>query len=230
LERCVRAGFPVAAAAAKYRSPVEGEIDAAVETDNAIILLESKAKAPTRVTMAGTSAEALLDYTGAVLESQVQALQHEILLRKDGMIFLIDRPRLYWRSRKVIRISVTLHDHGAMQDSLTVRSVTNALLNARFDPKPGYEKADRIQKLQKKNELLAQATERLTKLGVDPHAQKATCFSFSVVQLAVFLYESCNPDDFVARISSPLVFGTQNPLSDYVERIQRGMAPPARSP
>jgi hypothetical protein len=224
-----RAGFPEPIFNARYElhdPPAAGEFDVLVETPNVLIIFECKAKAPTRATMSGMSAEALLDYAAAVLDSQVQALRHENLLRKRSTIELVDGRCVSWMGQKIIRISVTLLDHGALQDPLTVGSITRALLNARIDPVRGYEKAKKVENIEKKNQELRAETLALVELGVPAREHQFSTFSFSAGQLSVFLIESTGPEDFVQRISTNTVFGFQHPLLEYLERKRIGLAPP----
>src|SRR5690606_4984235 len=94
----------------------QGECDFVVETPTHIILIETKAKALTRATMAGVVDAAVNDFVLSVLASQAQALQHERLLHRDGEIHFTDGQRLELRGRKTLRLSVTLLDHGALHD------------------------------------------------------------------------------------------------------------------
>ncbi len=83
-----RAGLLPSLVSEKYNTgkPDEGEFDLVLEDANHIIFIECKAKALTRLAMAGVPGYALLDYAEGVLAAQSQALRHERLLRTNGFI------------------------------------------------------------------------------------------------------------------------------------------------
>lgn len=121
-----------------------GECDLVFEDEENIILVECKAKALTRGAMTGMQGDALLDFAGGLFASQAQALRHERILRSMGAIHFLDGTRLELRGRHITRLTVTLLDHGALQDRWMLRNVYNALLSAQFTCDPGYTKKSKL--------------------------------------------------------------------------------------
>jgi hypothetical protein len=124
-ERVVRALFlkaqiPVSFVAAEYDlgNQGAGDCDLVIETNEQILLVECKAKTLTRGAMAGTQGDALLDFAGGMFAAQTQALRHERILRSLDHIEFKDGSCLEWRNRRITRLSVTLLDHGALQDRM----------------------------------------------------------------------------------------------------------------
>ncbi len=74
-----RSGFEPTFIAAKYDLGVNGagECDLVFESDGDVLLVECKAKALTRGSMAGIQGDALLDFAGGMFAAQTQGLRHE---------------------------------------------------------------------------------------------------------------------------------------------------------
>ena len=117
-----------------------GECDFVFEDEENIILVECKAKALTRGAMTGTQGDALLDFAGGLFASQAQALRHERILRSSAAIHFRDGTMLEFRDRHITRLTVTLLDHGALQDRWMLRNVYNALLSVQFTCDSDYSK------------------------------------------------------------------------------------------
>ena len=84
--------------------------------------------------MAGVQGDALLDFAGGMFAAQAQALRHERILRTRGRIDFCDRtPPLVWRQRKITRLSVTLLNHGALQDRMIFWNLYEALIRAKAE-------------------------------------------------------------------------------------------------
>jgi hypothetical protein len=127
------AGLSPTLVGAKYNvgKPDEGECDLVFESDTHIVLLECKAKALTRAAMAGAPEAALEVYVGGVLNAQSQCLQHERLLRTKGRIDFEGGRRLDCRDREIVRLSVTLLDHGTLQDDKFFWALATTLRRSR---------------------------------------------------------------------------------------------------
>ncbi|MES2535957.1 MAG: hypothetical protein V4632_08810 [Pseudomonadota bacterium] len=103
----------------------EGECDIVVETESSVIFFEVKKKPLTRMARSGDEVEILVDLSQSLIDSQLQALRHEHLLRKYGMLKLVDtngkESVLTLGIREVIRVSVAFLDFGSIQDRSTIR-------------------------------------------------------------------------------------------------------------
>jgi len=226
-----KAKFPEPIVNAKYllrRPTEEGELDLVIETQTHILFLECKAKAPTRDTMAGGSVEALLDYSAAILEGQIQALRHERILRERGTIEFLEGGKLEVNGRKIVRLCVTLLDHGALQDFALISGLTSAIMRLEITPVAGYKKAKQVMDLGRLIHELRDEVSALNKVGLDFRKLRLSTRSVSVAQLAVLLDGCQSPDEFICRITSMSVFGTQNTLLEYLT-IQQIKGYPSKS-
>ena len=206
-----RSGFEPTFIAAKYDLAVgAGECDLVFETDGDILLVECKAKALTRGSMAGIQGDALLDFAGGMFAAQTQALRHERILRSVGAITFSDGSRLEWKGRRITRLSITLLDHGALQDRMTFRNLLEGLLGAAFQMAPGYAKSDQVQKLNAILDDLRSEVAALDRVGRSVPALVHNAASLNVGQLEVILDGAADLEQFRKRISTPLTFMTLN--------------------
>lgn len=189
-ERVVRALFlkaniPVSFVAAEYDlgDYGGGECDLVIESDEQILFVECKAKALTRGSMAAVQGDALLDFADGMFAAQTQALRHERILRSLGNIEFKDGSRLEWRDRRITRLSVTLLDHGALQDRMVLVNSLNALRGAVVNSDPGYGKAKQVKDFNKDLDDLRSETEKLVNAGQSVQAQAFNAASLSVGNL-----------------------------------------------
>jgi len=214
---------------AKYNEgkPVDaGECDLILEDDANILLIECKGKPLTRATMAAEPGAALLDYGGGVIASQVQALQHERVLHDNGEILFDDGSRLQLNGRRITRLSVTLLDHGSLQDRFLFINLVEPLLRAEitFDPKhPNRKRYREVNGELDRHRREMKAAERRSDSAWE-EAPGAASLSFG--QLATFLVETNDLAPLVERIRKPATFGTMNPLLEYHYLKKQGLLEP----
>ncbi len=192
-----------------------GECDLVFEDEENIILVECKAKALTRGAMTGTQGDALLDFAGGLFASQAQALRHERILRSEEAIHFRDGTRLELRERRITRITVTLLDHGALQDRWFLRSIYNALLSAQVTCDPGYTKEKQVKEFNEKLRLFQEETRLLEAAGQDINAHPLNAASASVAQLDVLLENVQSLSEVRTRLSAHVTFSTLNVLLEH---------------
>lgn len=192
-----------------------GECDFVFEDEENIILVECKAKALTRGAMTGMQGDALLDFAGGLFASQAQALRHERILRSLSAIHFRDGTRLEFRNRRITRLTVTLLDHGALQDRWMLRNVYNALLSAEFTCDPGYTKKKQVEEFNTNLRLFQEETRLLEAAGQDINAHALNAASASVAQLDVLLENVQSLSEVRTRLSSPVTFSTFNVLLEH---------------
>lgn len=213
-----RAGLNVTVAGAHYDlgSGDDGECDLVVETENRILLIECKAKPLTRGSMAGVLGDALLDFAGGTFAAQTQALRHERILRtRDRIDFDDGNPSLERRGREITRLSVTLLDHGALQDRMVLVNFYEALLRMGVSVAPGYPKAGQVKKFGDLLAKLRAETEALVEAGVPVREQALAGATLSVVQLAVLLDGIANLEQFVRRATKRVSYMSLNALYEF---------------
>jgi hypothetical protein len=203
----------------------DGECDLVFESDADILLVECKAKALTRGAMAGVHGDALLDFAGGMFAAQTQALRHERILRSVGHIEFMDGSRLEMRGRRITRLSVTLLDHGALQDKMTLANMFGAMLGASFKATPGYTKSGQVDKLNRTLNDLRSEVVKLEAAGQPVNAQRFNAASLNVGQLEVILDGAADLEQFLKRVAQPTTMMTLNPLLEYHHLHLKGIAP-----
>ena len=208
----------------KYNEGAEtdaGECDFVLEDDDNILLVECKAKALTRATMGGESFAAVQDYAASVVASQGQALQHERLLRDHGEILFDDGQCLKHKGREITRLSVTLLDHGSLQDRFLFVNLVEPLLHSKLviDAGDGRTKYDDLRKqLDRHREEIKAAEGRKRSSWVEGLAAA----SLSYGQLAIILIENRTVSALIDVLRRPATFATMNPLLEYYHLKELG--------
>ncbi|MFM0091330.1 hypothetical protein PQR46_31000 [Paraburkholderia sediminicola] len=192
-----------------------GECDLVFEDEENIILIECKAKALTRGAMTGMQGDALLDFAGGLFASQAQALRHERILRSVGALHFRDGTRLELRDRHITRLTVTLLDHGALQDRWMLRNVYNALLSAQFTCDPGYTKKKQVEDFNTHLRLFQEETRLLEAAGQHINTHPLNAASASVAQLDILLESVQSLTEVRKRLSTPMTFSTFNVLLEH---------------
>jgi hypothetical protein len=228
-----KGGFQPTFENAKYRlgEVGAGECDLVFEDEENIVLVECKAKALTRGAMTGTQGEALLDFSGGLFASQAQALRHERILRSVGAITFLDGGRLEFRDRRIVRLTLTLLDHGALQDRWLLRNVYNALLSAQVSCAADYPKKKQVDDFNAHLNLFQRETQLLQACGQNINSHALNAASTSVAQLDIILEGLQSMTDVRTRLSFPTTFSTFNVLLEHfqMERM-RSQAQPTPSP
>ncbi len=192
-----------------------GECDLVFEDEGNIIFVECKSKALTRGAMTGVQGDALLDFAGGLFASQAQALRHERILRSVGAIQFRDGTRLELRERRITRLTVTLLDHGALQDRWMLRNVYNALLLVQFKCDLGYTKKKQVEEFNTNLRQFQEETRLLAAVGQDINAHPLNAASASVAQLDVLLESVQSLSEARTRLSTPMTFSTFNVLLEH---------------
>jgi hypothetical protein len=173
--------------------------------------------------MAGVQGDALLDFAGGLFESQVQALRHERILRTRGRIdFLDGTPPLDLRGREITRLSVTLLDHGALQDRMVLWGLYRALIGMTVQATPGYNKISQVEKFDRSLTEMRTEVAALEALDHSVQRQALTGASLSVGSLAVLLGGVGDLAQFVERIATPGGFMSFNPIFEFYRRLKAG--------
>jgi len=204
---------------AKYnegKSIDAGECDLVLEDKDDILLIECKAKPLTRATMAAEPGAVLLDYGGGVLDSQIQALQHERLLHRDGEITFDDGTRLEHRGRRITRLSLTLLDHGSLQDRFLFMNLVETLLRSKITFDSDHPKKSNLQKLNKALEKhRAEMAAATTRGSSTSWKETLGVASLSFGQLACLLQDCNDLHALIETLRSRATYLTLNPLLEY---------------
>ena len=196
------------------RATDAGECDLVLEDNDNILLIECKAKALTRAAMAGETFAAVLDYAGSVIASQVQAMQHERVLRENGAIFFDDGHCLKHNGRNITRLSVTLLDHGSLQDHFLFMNLVEPLLRSEIVIASG-ERSSRYEYLRKLLDKHREEMNAAMDRKRSPWEEALGAASLSYGQLAVILIENQSVCTLIDVLRKPATFATMNPLLEY---------------
>ena len=205
---------------AKYnvRSAVDaGECDLVLEDASNILLVECKAKALTRATMSAKPGAALRDYGDGVIASQLQALQHERLLQETGEIVFEDGRRLLHLKRRVTRLTVTLLDHGSLQDRFLFINVVEPLLQYQMSQGPECPKRKHFLN-RFRRELHASG-----RRNGSAWQGALGAASLSYGQLAAILVGVDGLATFIERICKSASYVSMNPLLEYYYMRMQGL-------
>jgi hypothetical protein len=221
-----RSNLPVTLTAEEYDlgAGSRGECDFVLESDQHIFFVECKAKALTRGTMAGAPGDALLDFAGGVFASQVQALRHERVLRERGEIKFKSGARLVWADRRITRLSVTLLEHGALQDRMVFAQMYPSLRGAQISVHGTYTKKKQIADFNKILSDMTSETTQLEALGQNLQMQRLGAASISVGQLDIFLDGIKDLEHLRKRVALPVTHMTLNPLLEFHYLKRPGIA------
>jgi hypothetical protein len=136
------------------------EVDVADVSDDHIFFIECKKKPLTNAARGGNTLSAAVDVASAFLAPLVQINRHEAQLRAGGISFL-NGQILTLNGRDIQRVTITMTDHGSMQDRTFLRALLIGLWGATltaFDPKHQAD-ADKV------NEQLTSVAEGITALA-----------------------------------------------------------------
>lgn len=121
----------------KYKQAnMEGECDAALETEKELIFLELKSKMLTREGKAGNDLVALADLGQALVRPQAQAMTHHVAVSKGGSLTLqaeFDGGTITLAEREVLKVSITRGDLGSLHDRLFLQKFLRAGSIANFE-------------------------------------------------------------------------------------------------
>lgn len=192
-----------------------GECDLVFEDDDNIIFVECKAKALTRGAMTGIQGEALLDFASSVLASQAQALRHERILRTLGEIRFLDGRVLKLGHRRITRLTVTLVDHGMLQNKWMLNSFYQALFSMQISCSPDYLKKKQVNDVNKNLQIFRDEMGQLLAAGNDFRVLSLNASSASIAQLDVILNGAKSIGNIVEHLSPRITYSTFNILLDH---------------
>jgi hypothetical protein len=181
----------------------DGECDIVIETSAIVIFLEVKKKPLTQKARAGSDAAVLLDLAGSLLDAQLQAGWHEVRLRRQGYIDLVDQDgqstRLSLNGRGVERIAITLFDYGAFQDRILLGQFLEANLEIEKYSTADAAVQKKFDELNVKLKDLRNQVRELEVINRDPNAKQhpfIQCWFLSIPQLLILLDSVENNEDF----------------------------------
>jgi CRISPR/Cas system-associated endoribonuclease Cas2 len=188
----------------KYREKkgVEPEIDVAIESTDLISLIEIKKKPLTRKAMIGSDFDLLIDVWQSLFDSQIQALRHEINLRRNGQIAFTDGTVLQYASQEFERISVVLTDFGSLQDKRTIDQILRFFSSARFSCSEADKNAKLLELNKKCESFVRLYDEWIALIGDQPNLPFLGCWFLSLPQLLLLLDDVNSAADFAKNLQA----------------------------
>jgi hypothetical protein len=182
------------------KNQVKGECDLVVATADTIIFIESKKKALTRAAKSGKDTQILLDLAGSIVDSVVQSMRHEELLRQHGHLSLASPDgtfRLELSNRKVEHLSVTLLEFGSLQSRLFIQNFLKLCLTAKFG---AFDQAHqpKFDSLNKKLRELARISNHLA--PIYPNSLFFNVGFMSISQVLILLQNTKSVEDFKSAL------------------------------
>jgi hypothetical protein len=174
----------------------DGEVDAIIESEKDITLIEIKKKVLTRKSKTGSDIHVLIDLASSLLDAHVQTGRTELLLRTKGSIDLVEKSdsikTVKFLDRNIERTAITQWDYGSFQD----RTIINA-----------FKKIEKKRILWEKQAIDLQAIDETFS-----HFPFFNCWFLSLSQLLVILRYSNNNDEFakVLKSTKHITHGTNN--------------------
>ncbi|MBB4427863.1 hypothetical protein GGD66_006446 [Bradyrhizobium sp. CIR48] len=208
------------------------EVDLASETDRDLILLECKKKPLTNAARAGNSLSAAVDLAQGFLDPLVQMARHEKHLYGSGLHFVSGKS-LHLNGRHLTKVSVTMTDHGSMQDRVFLRGLIGALYGVKLtavDPANQRE-------AQKVNDAIAALQDGVTAiltLTGEPtdkflHRYLPSCWWLSIDQLYFLCRRSADLRAALAPLGS-ITFGTGDIMTEVSHSARMGLLAKHRQP
>lgn len=202
----------------------EGECDTVIESTSGIVLIESKKKSLTRKSKSGTEFQIIIDLANSVLDSQLQCMRTESILKSEGYIDLNDGKilsRLNWNHRTIENVTLTFTNFGAIQDREMTKQTLYELCKHYFTVSFDHTELDKktlndiTKKFDKLKEKQKQLIEYHQSLG-DNHPF-FNCWFLNLEQLMFIINNSDGNDDFYNKLKDWkfVTFGCQDFYLEY---------------
>ena len=122
--------------------------------------------------------------------------------------------RLKHAGREITRLSVTLLDHGSLQDRFLFINLVEPLLRSKIVVAPG-ERKRRYDDLSKQLDRHREEMEAAEGRKKSPWVEALGAASLSYGQLAIILIENRSVSALIDVLRKPATFATMNPLLEY---------------
>lgn len=191
----------------------EGQCDAVVEAEKAVIFFELKSKMLQRNSRAGDDVAALADLAQAVVRPQAQALERHAFLREHGAMTLVLKDvstnTITLGQREVLKLSITRGDLGSLHDRAFLPRFLQTGCVSEFATVDPTRQAD-LDSLHEWFRKLKSAATRAGESIFDAHPF-STSWSLSVFHLLLLLEHTHDNESFsqelqrTRRVITPLM-------------------------
>jgi hypothetical protein len=200
------------------------EADLICETEERIYIFEMKKKGLTRQALSGDEPQIFSDLAKSVLATHVQAMRIEKALKSSEIITLVHdgvEQTISLNDRPVTRISVSLHDFGALQDKIVMQRILSVAISSEISHVDAN--IDKYFKEWREHsaELRCLAREN-GESEVEGRRPFHDSLFMSVPQIVMVLENSEGEDDFFKNIRSFIYMGTgsRDTYTEFLNRLR----------
>ncbi|MDF1788571.1 MAG: hypothetical protein P1U82_22110 [Verrucomicrobiales bacterium] len=159
-----------------------------------------KKKALTKLAQSGSDVHVYYDLTLSLIKAHIQAIKHEIHLKKKGFIEFADGYRLEHKGRAIERLAVSFSDYASFQDRVVIQEFLKLCLKSRFETvdSTNDDHKKRVGELNRQVKKLQTAFRDLCAIDRSYKSPMPflNCWFLSVPQLLVLLDECHDEDSF----------------------------------
>lgn len=202
----------------KYKQAgMEGECDAALETEKELIFLELKSKMLTREGKAGNDLVAVADLGQALVRPQAQAMDRHAALLKGGSLTLRSASgggTITLAEREVLKVSITRGDLGSLHDRPFLQQFLRAGSISNFEAIDS-KKQSKLKDLKCWFDRLKAAAHSASEADFYSTFPYSRSWSLSVFQLLLLLEHTTDNDSFSLELQRTRRIIT--PMRDFYE-------------
>ncbi|CAN7335355.1 hypothetical protein LJR029_005726 [Caballeronia sp. LjRoot29] len=198
-----------------------GDSDLIIETDAVILLCEFKKKALTRLANSGNDLQLTADLARGLVTGVNQLAKQEIELRKTEKLRFTDGSELTRNDRRIVKIVISLSDHGGLHDASMVRHTLRVLQGASLTPRMAIS-AEQSELMAEVNLILGTLGRRSVEFSEIVDANKEGDLFDGLLFHNIFFIEQLllrerTAEKFISALllGMRVVTGTRDPFFDY---------------
>lgn len=198
---------------------IKGDCDLLIKTNDYIYLFEIKKKALTRKAMSGTDFQIVKDLADSVMRSQSQCAKTEYVLLTDKKITLTvenEIETINYSNERIFKISLSLHDFGALQDMTILSTILRLSLQVNFNSNDEVVNS-KLSSWKQYIDIFRDYTLKSLKLQNNKEINFKNNMFMSVPQLLTILADSHNENEFsdICKESQHMTYGTRCFYKEY---------------
>lgn len=192
---------------------IKGDCDLLIKADGYIYIFEMKKKALTRKAMSGTDYQIIKDLADSVMRSQSQCAKIEYVLLNDKKLTLTENGRnvtIPYNGERVVKVSLSLHDFGALQDKIILSTILKLSLRVKFSAEDS-EASGKLASWKQYVDIFEDYTSKSQGLRKIKDEQFMDYMFMSIPQLLTILDNVSNENDFrdLTKTSQHMTYSTR---------------------
>lgn len=182
-----------------------------------------KKKGLTRQALSGDEPKIISDLADSLLATHVQAMRIENVLKNNGSITLTNNGgvrTIHLNGRDVTRVSVSLHDFGALQDKTVLQRILTIAVFSEVSH-PDKETDESLKKWRKHSAELNRLARENGEIGVKGRIPFHNSLFMSIPQIIMVLENSETPRDFFKHMASfvSMTTGSRDTYTEFLNRL-----------